>query len=112
MKKGFTLVELLAVIIILGVIALITFPVIDNSIKKSKEESLQRTIDAIEQASYEYSVDNDIGYPSIDAPSSLSLDDLKQLIKFKIDKLVKKYRKKIKIKVDNNIILEILNLSN
>lgn len=77
MKKGFTLIELLAVIIILGVIALITFPVIDNSIKKSKEEALQRTIDAIRQASYEYSVNNDIGYPSIDAPSSLSLDDLK-----------------------------------
>ncbi len=77
MKKGFTLIELLAVIIILGVIALITFPVIDNSIKKSKEEALQRTIDAIRQASYEYSVNNDIGYPSIDAPSSLSLEELK-----------------------------------
>lgn len=76
-KKGFTLVELLAVIIILGVIALITFPIIDGSIKKSKEESLKRTIDAIKQASYEYSVDNDIGYPGMDAPSSLALEDLK-----------------------------------
>ena len=44
--------------------------------------------------------------------NQLKENDLKQLIKFKIDKLVKKYRKKIKIKVDNNIILEILNLSN
>ena len=77
MKKGFTLIELLAVIIILGIIALITFPVVNSSIKKSKEEALQRTIDAIRQASYEYSVNNDIGYPSIDAPSSLTLEELK-----------------------------------
>ena len=62
MKKGFTLVELLGVIIILGVIALITFPLIDKSIKSSKEKALERTIDGIEEAAYNYSVENDIGY--------------------------------------------------
>ncbi len=64
MKKGFTLVELLGVIIILGVIALITFPLIDKSIKSSKEKALERTIDGIEEAAYNYSVENDIGYPT------------------------------------------------
>ena len=64
MKKGFTLIELLGVLIILAVIALITFPVIDNSIKSSRERSLERTIDAIEEAAYRYSIENDIGYPS------------------------------------------------
>ncbi len=62
MKKGFTLVELLAVIIILGVIALITYPIIDKSIKNSKQQALDRTIDSIEEAAYKYSVENDIGY--------------------------------------------------
>lgn len=61
-KFGFTLIELLGVIIILGVLALITFPIIDNSIKKSKEQSLERIIDNIEEAAYNYSVENDMGY--------------------------------------------------
>ena len=62
MKKGFTLVELLGVIIILGVIALITFPIINKSIKSSKEKALEQVINNIEKAAYEYSISNDIGY--------------------------------------------------
>lgn len=38
-KKGFTLVELLGVIILLSLIALITIPSISSSIKKGQEES-------------------------------------------------------------------------
>ena len=59
---GFTLVELLAVIVILGVLALITFPIIDGTIKNSKEKALASTIKSIEDAAYNYSVKNDIGY--------------------------------------------------
>ena len=59
---GFTLVELLAVIVILGVLALITFPIIDGTIKNSKEKALESTIKSIEDAAYNYSVKNDIGY--------------------------------------------------
>ena len=40
-KKGFTLVELLAVIVILGIILLITVPKITNTIDNSKESSLR-----------------------------------------------------------------------
>ena len=58
---GFTLVELLAVIVILGVLALITFPIIDGTIKNSKEKALASTIKSIEDAAYNYSVKNDIG---------------------------------------------------
>ena len=64
MRKGFTLIELLAVIIILGVLALITFPIIDKSIKQSKERALERTIKSVVQASYDYSIENDLGYDS------------------------------------------------
>ena len=74
MKKGFTLVELLGVIIILGVIALITFPIIDKSIKNSKQQALDRTIDSIEEAAYRYSVENDIGYST--EYQTLQLSDL------------------------------------
>ena len=64
LNNGFTLIELLGVLIILAVIALITFPIIDNAIKNSREKSLERTIDAIEEAAYRYSIENDIGYPT------------------------------------------------
>ena len=39
MKKGFTLVELLAVIVILGVISLITTPIVSNLVQESKGNS-------------------------------------------------------------------------
>ena len=73
-KYGFTLVELLGVIIILGVIALITFPIINKSIKSSKEKALEQVINNIEDAAYEYSISNDIGYDTY--YKSLSLDTL------------------------------------
>ncbi len=69
---GFTLVELLGVLIILAIIALITFPIIDNSIKKSQEEALERTIETIEQAAYRYSVEYDIGYSTYKKPLYLN----------------------------------------
>ena len=62
MKRAFTLIELLAVITILGIVALITYPIIDKSIQKSKEKALEQTINNIERAAYSYSVEYDLGY--------------------------------------------------
>ncbi len=62
-QKGFTLIELLGVIIILAVIALITYPIVDKSIQRSRESALERTIENIEGAAYNYSVEYDLGYP-------------------------------------------------
>ena len=75
MKKGFTLVELLAVIIILGIIALITFPIVDKSIENSKQAALERTIDSILDAAHDYSIQNKLGYSTEE--NTLSLDQLK-----------------------------------
>ena len=53
MKKGFTLVELIAVILVLGIIALIAVPRISNAIQTSKEKtatiSMQNYVHALEQ---------------------------------------------------------------
>ena len=62
MKKAFTLIELLAVITLLGLIALITFPSVNKSIKNSKEQSLQRTIENIETAARNYGSQYNLGY--------------------------------------------------
>lgn len=48
---GFTLVELLAVIIILGVIATIIFPAVGNIIKKSKQKTYNNQVEYILNAS-------------------------------------------------------------
>ena len=61
-KKGFTLVELLAIIVILAVIALIATPIVKDSIANSKEQALKETINSIERAAYNYGYQNDIGY--------------------------------------------------
>ena len=73
---GFTLVELLGVIIILGVIALITFPIIDKAIKNSKQKALEQIINNIEEAAYNYSIENDLGYSEYQ--KKLELSDLIQ----------------------------------
>ena len=43
-KEAFTLIELLAVIIILGIIALISIPLIQNSIYNSKREAFRISV--------------------------------------------------------------------
>lgn len=75
MKKGFTLVELLAIIIILGIIALITFPIVNNSIKNSKQVALERTIDSIEEAAHNYSIENDLEHSTEE--NMITLGELK-----------------------------------
>ena len=45
MKKGFTLAELLAVIVILGLLALIAVPVVLNKIKSTKEDLYNNQIE-------------------------------------------------------------------
>ena len=53
--KGFTLIELFAVIVILAVIALITTPIVLGIINDAKEASNQRSVEAYAKA-VEYGV--------------------------------------------------------
>ncbi len=64
MKKGFTLIELICVITILGLIALIAIPTINNMIIKSREESYDEQLDTIIDAARTYMSANSLKLPS------------------------------------------------
>ena len=53
-KKGFTLVELLAVLVILLTILLIAIPSITSSVERNKENALKKKYDLIEAAAESY----------------------------------------------------------
>ena len=77
MKKGFTLVELLAVIVILGVIMSIAIPnivaTIDRNKKSSYIEDAKRMISAAE---YKIRSDSSIEYPTNDSITVITLSKL------------------------------------
>lgn len=58
MKKGFTLVELLAVIVILGVIAVITVPRIQESLYKLQDDAYEILVTQVEESANDYVVNN------------------------------------------------------
>ena len=57
-KKGFTLVEVLAVIILLSAIISITVPIVTNVINTSRDSVYKSQINKILSATYDYSLKN------------------------------------------------------
>ena len=47
-KDGFTLIELLGILILLAIIGLISFKVIDSSLKKGKNDAYEKQLKMIE----------------------------------------------------------------
>ena len=76
LNNAFTLVELLGVLIILAVIALITFPIVDSVIKNGREESYNRTVESIIEAASNYSTVGDLGCST--EKKALYLEDIKK----------------------------------
>lgn len=64
MKKGFTLVELLGVIVILGIIAMIAIPTINTALNDSRQKAYNEQIDTIENTARTYMSKNSLKLPS------------------------------------------------
>lgn len=65
MKKGFTLVELLVVIVILGLLALVAYPSVIKIINDYKKEAYESQIKIIEKVTKEWAVEHPRELPEI-----------------------------------------------
>lgn len=74
MKRGFTLIELIATIIVLSIVVLITIPVIQNTLLKSREGLLESQIKSIENVARTWGTKNN---GKLEDCYILRLDDLK-----------------------------------
>ncbi len=75
-KKGFTLVELLAVIVILGLLIAIISPAVMNLLNDSKDSLSQNQIDMIIMASKKYMIEHNELLPEEGSSYSVSISDL------------------------------------
>ena len=79
MKKGFTLIEMLGIIAVLAVVLLVTFPVLNNSLKKMKENTNNNFMNNLKVSAETYVELNRNNYENIDVPGteiSFTIQDL------------------------------------
>ncbi|MBE6138250.1 MAG: type II secretion system protein [Firmicutes bacterium] len=73
-KRGFTLVELVAIITLLAVILMIVVPTVGTSIKNARENSYLKQIDLIEKAAKNFGVENDHLLPEFNSNQIITID--------------------------------------
>lgn len=92
MKKGFTLIEMLGIIAVLAVVLLVTFPVMNKSLKKMKENTTNNFENNLKISAETYIELNRDNYENIDVPGteiSFTIEDLynAELLKGKYDNI-------------------------
>lgn len=70
MKKGFTLIEMLGIIAVLAVVLLVTFPVMNKSLKKMTEDKNTNFINNLKISAEAYIELNRKNYPELDSTGS------------------------------------------
>lgn len=76
-KKGFTLTELIGVIVLLGIIALISVPILNKVIKNAKEKAYNAQVKEIVSAAKKWGTEHDSELPKINKNyKSVSLKEL------------------------------------
>lgn len=82
MKKGFTLAELLGVLIVLALIAMIAFPAVSGSLKTYKKKVCIVQLDNIIEAGKEWAADNITQLPETEESDDYRDVSLNSLIKY------------------------------
>ncbi len=75
-KKGFTLIELIAVVVILSLIALVVFPAVNSVIRNSREKAYESQINTLVKAAEECTYENPAILPSKGETTKLNLNCL------------------------------------
>ncbi len=110
MKKGFTLVELLGVIILLGILSLIATVTVSHTIRENRQDGCKMQLDNIITAAKTYGGKNVFNLPKVDGEKLIiTLEELQSLgfadkeIKNPVtDELFPKEMEIIITRVDNN----------
>lgn len=88
MKKGFTLIELMGVIIIVGMVGLLVIPTVDNVMRTSKQDTYQIQLKTIREGAKNWATDHIESLPEKEGEKiTLQLGQLKQA--GKVDKNIK-----------------------
>jgi len=108
MKKGFTLIEMLGIIAVLAVVLLVTFPVMNKSLKKMKENTTNNFENNLKISAETYIELNRDNYENIDVPGTeiaFTIQDLydANLLKGQYDNI--NTTDKIKVIVGQDLIL-------
>ncbi len=77
-RKGFTLIEIMAVIIILSVIALVAFPAIESNIRYSREETYKVQLKQICKGGKDWGLNNIKSLNDDETPTVVSLGTLQK----------------------------------
>ena len=75
-KKAFTLVELLGVIVILGIIGMITTPIVQNTIDKNNTRLCEDQIESFKKAAKNYVASNP--FTNLDTETSITIGKLQE----------------------------------
>ena len=77
-NKGYTLVELLAVFVILGIIIMISVPAITGVISSSKSKAYDEQVKILENAARTYMSEHSKDLPDSGSPFNVTIDNLKE----------------------------------
>ena len=77
-NKGFTLIELVSVVVLLGIVAVISVPVVKNITKDAKQKVLDKQINSVLESAKNWAIKNTDLLPETGESTLVKIDTLKK----------------------------------